>query len=1095
MNTEPRWYFQLFGGFEARCGTVCVHRLRTAKTTALMGYLVAHPPHRFARESLCARFWDDKEPERARNSLSVALNALRYAFHLDEASAPLLECDAQTVALNPSRFTADVLAFEEAIALAQHTSDPSAQYHHYEQAANLYRGEFMAGYYEPWIVDRSAQLQLRYVHTLRQLVELDLQRGARPTAIEWLQRLIAAQPFDPDPLYALTMLYLEEGLEDAAHQLCTAWCDQYVRERGRAVPDKARVALLHCQRSRGVRRRRERQATPVRQDKPELSAPPALPVFVAPAESALPTPATRLFGRERELENLLALLRQPDTRCLTLLGLGGMGKTRLALEVAHRWAQHAPVCWTPLATLTHAEQLPEAALLALGVAPENEPLTQLLHCLRQRGEVLLVLDNLEHLLPDAARLIARLLQDAPDCRLLVTSRAPVGVDGETRVPLEPLPCDGALTSPAVQMFVYRAQQVAHDFRVTQENLPIIGALCQRLDGVPLAIELAASRVNVLSPRQMLQSIAHRLEWLKTHRVDIPPRHREMRSVLDVAHATLPPAAQTLLRQLAVAPCAWTLETLHAVFCPDAPLEPLADALETLLGAGLAMRIPNGDAPKFQLLEVVREYAQTLQTPDDAHAYRRAISDWVRAQAAARTAESYTAQLPDWLAFWDDHKELLRETLEYLHEQGQTGALLTLIEQIARYLALRPAASWAREQLARAVQAADASPDALCRAMCLLARLHFHLESFEASRAWARRALALAESPDAPVDAITRGWALYWTVQTAFTARAMDTVNAYWERLWAYYPCPHEPRLHLAIHYLAGYLFPERHTAEWREQAVQFAHQQGDPLLLLDAIDALLEPLYFRGEYERARAYLHEAETLARLLGSQTRLLPMLYTRAYIDIQQGALDSAESLIAELYTLDAQLGRHSESIQWLHGMLYRYQGRYADALRLALELTAQQEMAQRPHEAASAWDLAATVALEMGDLTAARRYAEHALAQRARQDDAYRLHYSRTIYYGIRGATAPDAEAIDGLHECLRFWESQDLPPWRANTLYYLAAALAIAGETARAHDALDAAIHLNDAMGRRIALERCHALKETIQARGRPKRNRNRTPPP
>jgi tetratricopeptide (TPR) repeat protein len=207
---------------------------------------------------------------------------------------------------------------------------------------------------------------------------------------------------------------------------------------------------------------------------------------------------------------------------------------------------------------------------------------------------------------------------------------------------------------------------------------------------------------------------------------------------------------------------------------------------------------------------------------------------------------------------------------------------------------------------------------------------------------------------------------------------------------------------------------------------------------------------------------------------------MLYTRAYIDIQQGALDSAESLIAELYALDAQLGRHAESIQWLHGMLYRYQGRYADALRLALELTAQHEMAQRPHEAASTWDLAATVALEMGDLIAARRYAQHALDQRARQDDAYRLHYSRTIYYGIRGMTAPDAEAINGLHACLRFWESQDLPPWRANTLYYLAAAFAIAGETARAHDALDAAIHLNDAMGRRIALERCRALKETIQ---------------
>jgi DNA-binding SARP family transcriptional activator len=419
MNPEPCWYFRLFGGFEARWGAVCVHRLRTAKTTALMGYLVAHPPHRFTRESLCARFWDDREPERARNSLSVALNAIRHAFHPDEASAPLLECDAHTVALNPDLFAADVLAFEEAIALAQRTSDPSAQRHHYAHAASLYHGEFMAGYYEPWIIDKSAQLQLRYVHALRQLVELDLQRGERVSAIEWLQRLVSAQPYDPDPLYALTMLYLEEGLEDAAHQLCEAWHAQYVREQGRAVPDKARAALLHCQQYHGVRWRHGRQASPARPDKPERNAPPsALSVAVAPAESALPIPAAPLLGREQELESLLCVLRQPDTRCLTLLGLGGMGKTRLALEVAHRWAQHAPVCWTPLATLTHAEQLPEAVLLAMGVAPEGEPLAQLRHCLRQRGTLLLVLDNLEHLLPDAAPLIARLLQDAPDCRLL-----------------------------------------------------------------------------------------------------------------------------------------------------------------------------------------------------------------------------------------------------------------------------------------------------------------------------------------------------------------------------------------------------------------------------------------------------------------------------------------------------------------------------------------------------------------------------------------------------------------------------------------------------------------------------------------------------
>jgi DNA-binding SARP family transcriptional activator len=900
LNPEPRWYFRLFGGFEARWGAVCVHRLRTAKTTALMGYLVAHPPHRFTRESLCARFWDDREPERARNSLSVALNAIRHAFHLDEASAPLLECDAQTVALNPDLFAADVLAFEEAIALAQRTSDPSAQRHHYAHAASLYHGEFMAGYYEPWIIDKSAQLQLRYVHALRQLVELDLQRGERVSAIEWLQRLVSAQPYDPDPLYALTMLYLEEGLEDAAHQLCEAWHAQYVREQGRAVPDKARVALLHCQQYRaasagdaGGRQAPRAPISPNGTRRPRSPLPSSLP-------RAHCQPLRRPFwGGNRSWSRCCVRCVSPTraaSRCWGWAGWARRASRWRSPDAGRRPTPCAGRRWRASRTPSNS---PKRRCWRWASRPKANRSRNCGTACASAGTLLLVLDNLgasaarrraAHRAPAAGR--ARLpLAESPRARPSASMarrwsrsrRCPA----TTRSPAPPCNCSCIGRDRLRTISASRTRTCRSSARCAR-----------RLDGVPLAIELAASRVNVLSPRQMLDSVAHRLEWLKTHRVDIPPRHREMRSVLDVSYATLPAAAQTLLRQLAASPGAWTLATLHAVFYPDAPLEPVADALETLLGAGLAMRLPNGDAPKFHLLEVVREYAQTLQTPDETHAYRRAISDWVQAQAATRAAQSHTAQLPDWLAFWDDHKELLRETLEYLHEQGQTGALLTLIEQIARYLVLRPAASWAREQLTRAVQAADASPDALCRAMCLLARLHFHLESFEASRAWARRALALAESPDAPVDAITRGWALYWTVQTAFTARAMDTVNTHWERLWAYYPCPHEPRLHLAIHYLAGYLFPERHTAEWREQAVQFAHQQGDPLLLLDAIDALLEPLYFRGEYERARAYLHEAETLARLLGSQTRLLPMLYTRAYIDIQQGALDSAETLIAEL-----------------------------------------------------------------------------------------------------------------------------------------------------------------------------------------------------
>lgn len=1081
MHTEPQWHFRLFGGFEAQCGAYGIHRLRTAKTTALMGYMVAHPPHRFARSALCTLFWDDHWPERARNNLSVALNAIRHTFHLNETDTPLLLTDAQNVALNQDLFTADVLEFENALSLAQRASDPNVSYQYYALAARLYRGELMAGFYEPWITEKSVLLQLGYVHALHQLIELDLRRGNQVTAIEWSQRLVALKPFDPDALYTLTMLYLEQGLDDAAYQLCLTWQERYIRERGRRLPEKAHAALSYCLRSHGVGKPQRLPMAPTRQDKPELQAPPptpAVPARPAREPSALPTPMTPLLGRERALDEVLYLLHQPDTRCVMLLGLGGLGKTRLAIEVAHRWAQQGTVCWVSLATLAQALQIPEAILYALGIPTDGDPLTQLRHCLRQCGDLLLVLDNLEHLLPEAAPLIAGVLRDAPRCRLLGTGRIPMNIDGETLYALTPLACEGGRDSPAVQLFVHRARQVAHDFRATDETLRIIGALCQQLDGIPLALELAASRLNVLSPRQMLESVVHRLDWLKTHRVDIPPRHREMRSVLDVAYATLPSPAQTLLRQLAATQGAWTLETMHAIFYAREPLTSVADALETLLSAGLVIHTAD-DRPRFRLLELVREYAQSLQSPDESRAAQQAISDWVRTQAAMHCQQAYTTQLPDWLAFWDAHKELLLETLLFLRAQGQTDALLTLLIQMERYLLLRPAAAWTREQLTLAVQATDASPDALCRSLCLLTRLHFQQESLEACRDWAQRALELAERSAELIDDETRDWALYWTVQIALTTREMNTVNAYWERLWSRYPCPDSPRLHLAIHYLAAYLEPGRHNAAWREQAVQFAHTQHDPLLLLDTIDALLESLIFIGDYARVRAYLHEAERLVRLLDSPTRLASVLYTRAYIDIQQGALDSAEALIASLFELDSQLGYHADSIRWLLGMLYRLQGRYAEALEQLVALAAQQEMAQRPHEAASAWDLAAVAALEMGDLANARRYAEHALHQRALQDDIHRLHYSLTIYYGVRGLTAPDPEAVRKLEECLRFWEEREMAPWRANTLYYLAAALATAGETARAHDALDAAIHLNETMGRTIALSNCRTLQAKL----------------
>ncbi|MCS7301675.1 MAG: winged helix-turn-helix domain-containing protein, partial [Fimbriimonadales bacterium] len=183
--SRPKWYFQLFGGFEARFGSLRVTRLRTAKTTSLLGYLITRPPHRFAREVLADLLWGDLPPERARNNLSVALNALRSVFN-EVADAPLIEANGHWIGLNPEQFCADVLEFERALRIARVLTDPAQQYERLAFAVSLYAGDFMAGFYDAWIVEKAAALQAQCLRALERLIQMDTERGDMESARSWL---------------------------------------------------------------------------------------------------------------------------------------------------------------------------------------------------------------------------------------------------------------------------------------------------------------------------------------------------------------------------------------------------------------------------------------------------------------------------------------------------------------------------------------------------------------------------------------------------------------------------------------------------------------------------------------------------------------------------------------------------------------------------------------------------------------------------------------------------------------------------------------------------------------------------------------------
>ena len=300
-------------------------------------------------------------------------------------------------------------------------------------------------------------------------------------------------------------------------------------------------------------------------------------------QSTLPTLATPFLGRERELADVLAILRRDDVRVLTLTGLGGTGKTRLALQAAAEQVEHTPhgVWWVPLQMLRDARMVVPTIASALGIVGDIADELEGKH-------LLLLLDNVEHVL-EAVPELAELLQDAPGVTILATSREPLGLAGEHVFAVPRLD-----ERQAVDLFAERARAVVADF----ESDDFVAKICERLDGVPLAIELAAARVSLLSPEALLQRLEKRLPLLTSGPRDAPERQRTLRATIDWSYDLLDETEKTLFACLGVFAGGCTLETAEQV-C-DAPLEPLHSLV--------AKSLLSHSAGRYSMLETIREYA-------------------------------------------------------------------------------------------------------------------------------------------------------------------------------------------------------------------------------------------------------------------------------------------------------------------------------------------------------------------------------------------------------------------------------------------------------------------------------------------------------
>jgi predicted ATPase/DNA-binding SARP family transcriptional activator len=385
-----------------------------------------------------------------------------------------------------------------------------------------------------------------------------------------------------------------------------------------------------------------------------------------------PVPLTSFVGREREIEVMRRLL--DATRLLTVTGAGGSGKTRLTLEIVSRDALAPDGVWVELAAVREPSLVVEAVLSALGVrdqADATTPMGRLADVIGERP-FLLVLDNCEHLVSASAELADALLRRCPALRVIVTSREALGVTGETAwlIPHLSLPSSnaGAETSEAVQLFVERAQAVLPSFALTPENRGAVSQICRRLDGLPLAVELAAARLRVLTPEQITARLDDRFRLLKTGNRSALPRHQTLRAVIDWSYELLEPAEQVLLARLSVF-SGFTLEAAEAV-CTGDGIDPedVLDLVSSLVEKSLVEMHELGDTARYRLLETVRQYGtDRLAERGETEDRQRRHAEFFFSLAMEAQPQFSTARRPVWVARVHADFDNMRQTLAWSRE--------------------------------------------------------------------------------------------------------------------------------------------------------------------------------------------------------------------------------------------------------------------------------------------------------------------------------------------------------------------------------------------------------------------------------------------
>ena len=844
-------------------------------------------------ERLIHDLWGASPPATAANTLQVNVSRLRAAIGADrlahESGGYVARLENGELDLH--RFERAAAEGREALAAGEHARAAARL----EEALALWRGPALGDLqYEPFATVEVLRLEELRLSATEDLVDAQLGLGRPAELIGELEALVAEHPHRERLRGQLMLALYRTGRQAEALEVYRQTRETLVDELGieptPALQQLERAILRHD------------------------------PVLEAPSSRArrdLPTPPTSLVGRERELAEVTRLVRS-GVRLLTFTGPGGIGKTRLALEVARNLAPSFGDggAFVALTDVTQPELVVPTILSSLGAGADLAAEERLLAELRDR-ELLLVLDNFEQVV-DAAPLLSRLLESSPRLTLLVTSRALLRIAGEREFPVPPLdPGTGA-----VELFLERAQDLSR----TEANDDAIREICARLEGLPLAIELAAARVRLLPPPALLARLTSRLELLTAGARDAPERQRTMRAAIEWSYRLLQPDEQLLFARLGVFAGGASLDAIEAVCGEEATL----DALASLVDKSLIRR--EGEIePRFTMLETLREYAlEQLAAQGEEDALRRRHLRYFFELVAAVELPMLGRAHQESLERLEADRANLRAAIEFAHASGEGGTAVELAAGLRTFWYVHGPADEGLRVLETVLAApGDASPLALNKAHTGAAMLASDRGDYAAARTHLERSLELASALD---DVHRMGVAYSNLGNLALYEQDWPEAQRLYESALELHRRDEDVRSEVIAQENLGLAVlgsgdPDR-AIGLLEEAIARAHEVEAEREAASASLGLARILIERGELDRARGLLSAARATFVALGNHARIADGLEAVAGIAVADASPAEAARLLGAAAALRDSIGtvRQPDHDRWFEAA--------ASAARLAL-----------------------------------------------------------------------------------------------------------------------------------------------------------------